>query len=467
MSRNYNKISIYLLVVLFTCNLKAQQLPSKSEILSKLKLGNEYWMSVNPGYGNNQWARSVYFIGNTEFYKIYPNDMYKQYTENWCKLNNWSLNGGTQTRNADNQTCGQVYFDLYMMDSIKQDAKIVAITSSINNMANSNISTDWWWIDALFIAMPVFTRFGIQSADTVYLNRMHQLYKHTKDSLALYNYSKGLWYRDASFKPPYSTKDGEDSFWSRGNGWVIAAHARVLELLPANNPHRNEYVQTFQQMAAALKIRQRSDGFWNPSLDDPNEFSGPETSGTAFFTFAIAWGVNNHLLDSAEYHPTLVKAWDALSNTALQSNGFLGYVQGVGASPAQAYANVTQDFGVGAFLLAGSELLKMTKGELPEPGNFYIKSVNVIDKTHLSIYFSKPTDTTTAFQTENYVLSNEISILRITKGANYSTLLINCSELDLGKYQLSARWLHRCHNNCRSSREKRTIPTEKRIEELA
>jgi rhamnogalacturonyl hydrolase YesR len=235
---------------------------------------------------------------------------------------------------------------------------------------------------------------------------MYDLYAYNKYTLGLYNSSEGLWYRDVNYKPPYATKNGQDCYWSRGNGWVVGAHVRILQLLPLKDSHRAEYIQTFQAMAAALKDRQREDGFWNPSLDDANEYTGPETSGTAFFTYGLAWGINNHLLDSATYYPVVAKAWNGLVNTAVQTNGFLGYVQGVGAAPALASASSTQDFGVGAFLMAGTEVQKLCTGTIPAPVNFSLKSIKAIDQTHILVSFNRKVDINSGTIAANYSANN-------------------------------------------------------------
>lgn len=450
------KIILFQLFVLFFLQ-SFSQLPSKLEIIDKMRLVNDYWISQNQVPGNNQWARATYFTGNMDFHKIYPKTSYLEYATSWANNNNWTLNSGIFTRNADNQTCGQVYIDLYNLDDAQQINKISAISQSINNMVNSSKSDDWWWIDALYMAMPVFTRMGIMMNDSTYFNRMYELYTDNKIRRGLFNTSKGLWFRDETYKPPYTTKNGQESYWSRGNGWVIAAHTRVLQMLPLNNSHRAEYMSTFQQMAAALKDRQRSDGFWNVSLDDPNEYSGPETSGTAFFTYAIAWGINNHLLDSLTYYSVVEKAWNGLTSIAVQSNGFVGYVQGVGAGPAFAPQNSTQDFGVGAFLLAGTEVVKLAKGTLPIPYNFGIKSVKAIDKTHVSVTFNNKFDAISALNSLNYSINNEIKITSIIQGNNDSTTVLTVSEMGFGTYQLMVNNIKSFNGNSLENGETKTF----------
>lgn len=414
----------------------SQELPSKKEILSALKTVNNYWITQNPVPGNNQWARAAYFTGNMDFYKIYPKKSYLDYINLWANNNRWALNGGNSTRNADNQTCGQIYIDLYNMDSEKQEFKIENIKASIDNMVNSTKADDWWWIDALYMAMPVFSRFGVMYNDDKYFEKMYQLYTNTKVTRKLYNTSENLWYRDESFDPPYLTPNEEDSYWSRGNGWVIAAHVRTLRLLPENHINRNEYIETFRAMAAALKMRQQADGFWYASLDDPHDYGGPETSGTAFFTYSIAWGINNQLLDSAEYYPVIVSAWDAMTKISVQKSGLLGFVQGVGSNPASSQpvtANSTADFGVGAFLLAGTELLKLAKGEMQVPSDFFISAVSAIAKNRVQVTFSNAFQTLSALDKMNYSIK-DVSITNVIKGKNDSTVILETSELHYGAY---------------------------------
>ncbi len=431
---------LILLLLLSTVNffVYSQELLSKKEILSVMKTVNNYWISQNPVQGNNQWARAAYFTGNIDFYKVYPKKNYLDYMNLWANNNNWALNGGNSTRNADNQTCGQVYIDLYNLDAEKQNFKIASIKSSIDNMVNSTKSDDWWWIDALYMAMPVFLRLGVLYNDNKYFDKMYELYTNTKVTRKLYNNSENLWYRDESFDPPYFTPNGEDSYWSRGNGWVIAAHVRTLQLLPENHISRNEYIETFRAMAAALKARQQADGFWYASLDDPKDYGGPETSGTAFFTYSIAWGINNQLLDSADYYPVIVRAWEAMTKTSVQKSGMLGYVQGVGSNPSSSQpvtASSTADFGVGAFLLAGTELLKLANGEMPVPSDFFISSAKVISKNRVQVTFSNAFENSSALDKLNYTIP-DISINNVLKGKNDSTVILETSDLKYGSYVL-------------------------------
>jgi len=227
---------------------------------------------------------------------------------------------------------------------------------------------DWSWVDAIQMAMPVFAKLGVLYSDSNYFKRMYEMYAFTKyqhGGKGLYNPAEKLWWRDKDFVPPYVEPNGQDCYWSRGNGWVFAALVRVINEIPQNETHRKEYLQDFQDMASALAAIQRTDGFWNTSLHDPTHFGGKETTGTSLFTYGMAWGIRNGYLDKEKYLPIVSKAWNAMLKDALHTNGFLGYVQGTGKEPKDSqpagYDNVPdfEDFGLGCFLLAGSEVYKL------------------------------------------------------------------------------------------------------------
>jgi rhamnogalacturonyl hydrolase YesR len=286
----------------------------------------------------------------------------------WAVAHDWNLAYGNPTdRVADDQCCGQTYLDLYAYHPSPE--KIAKIKIAIDGMVNSAKSDDWWWIDALQMAMPLFARFGVLTGDARYFEKMHALYSHTRSiegGRGLYNPTEHLWWRDADFDPPYAEPNGANCYWSRGNGWVFAALVRVLEVLPAEAPHRAEYLATFQDMAAALAPLQRTDGFWNASLRDPDNYGGRELTGTAFFTYGFAWGIRQGHLSREAYLPTVARAWRALSALAVRPDGSLGYVQGTGKQPSDGQpvtydsAPNFDDFGTGAFLLAGGEVFALS-----------------------------------------------------------------------------------------------------------
>jgi hypothetical protein len=277
------------------------------------------------------------------------------------------MRSGNATTNADDQCAGQSYIDLYRIDP--KPERIANIKTDIDAEVSGSSNNYWTWIDAIQMAMPVFAKLGKQYPTGGYFNKMYSLYNYTKTTLSLYNQTDHLWWRDATFKTAKSPA-GKNVYWSRGNGWVFAALARVLTELPTTDAHRLEYETTFKEMAAALKAVQRTNGFWNESLADPTQFGGSELTGTGLFTFGFAWGVNNGLLLKTDYLPAIVNAWEAIADTAIFSTGALGYVQGSGSEPGDngSVNNVTpsrnmvpdfDDYGLGCVLLAGSEVAKL------------------------------------------------------------------------------------------------------------
>ncbi|MFC0878691.1 glycoside hydrolase family 88 protein [Saccharicrinis sp. FJH2] len=437
------KFIAVLLVLFFALPLQfsaQNKLPEKSEVISVLKKVNNNWMSTHKDPGDREWANSVYFTGDLDFYKLYPKHDYLDYALTWANNHNWQLSGGTTTVNADQQCAGQSYIELYNIDGSTDESKIEAIDAAMTRMVNRDIYDSWWWIDALYMAMPGFAKLGNLHNDTAYFEQMYKLYTNTKVTRNLYNSSEGLWYRDESFLPDQKlTPNGEDIYWSRGNGWVFAAHARILQLLPSDENHRDEYLETFTEMAQALVLRQRDDGLWNPSLDDPDDFGGPETSGTCFFTYGLAWGINAGILDSAIYYPVVQKAWEGLITVALHDDGYVGYIQGVGSQPSSSQPvtyNSTADFGVGAFLMAGTEVAKLAEGVMPQPSEFYLDSLVVVDNSEIQVFFNKSVDVVSAIDPENYSVTGDIQINNITAGDNDSSVILNVIGLEPGSYTL-------------------------------
>jgi rhamnogalacturonyl hydrolase YesR len=360
----------------------AQDLPGPEAILGKLRLANGYFMQQWPDPGkdivtdrsrpSHIWTRGFYYEGLMALYGIDHDRRYYDYAVQWGEAHQWGLQGGSRTRSADNQCCGQTYLELYQIDP--KPERIRDIKASIDAMVATPRNTDWWWVDALQMAMPVFAKLGAITKDPQYFAKMHELYLNTRDQQGthgLYNPEDHLWWRDRNFVAPFKEPNGEDCYWSRGNGWALAALVRVLDVLPADVAQRAEYVQTFKEMAEALRKVQRPDGFWNVSLHDPTNFGGKEVSGTALFTYGLAWGIRQGILPAEVYRPVVVKAWNAMAGEAVHPDGKLGFVQGTGAQPKDSqpvtYDRMPnfEDFGLGGFLLAGSEVYKLATTAKP------------------------------------------------------------------------------------------------------
>ncbi|HMB99719.1 MAG TPA: glycoside hydrolase family 88 protein [Flavobacteriaceae bacterium] len=373
MKKYHLSMAFYLLIIGFTFS---QQPFDGEEVLSQMQLANSYFMEKWPDVGktiitnkerpSNIWTRGVYYEGLMALYQIYPREEYYDYAYSWAEFHNWSFRNGSANRNADDYCAGQTYIDLYNLEP--DPRKLKSTKATLNMLLNTPQLDDWSWIDAIQMGMPVFAKMGVLENDNRYFEKMYHMYMYTRNhhgDHGLFNEEDGLWWRDKDFDPPYKEPNGEDCYWSRGNGWVIGALAKTLSIIPEGTPHREQYVYDLKVMAKALMLVQREDGFWNASLHDPNHYGGKETSGTSLFVYALAFGVNNRILDKETYLPVIEKAWKGLTTEALHTNGFLGYLQSTGKEPKEgqplSYDKVPdfEDYGLGCFLLAGSELYKM------------------------------------------------------------------------------------------------------------
>ncbi|MBD5322262.1 MAG: glycoside hydrolase family 88 protein [Duncaniella sp.] len=374
-----SKCLIVAMAMLSTITVCAEELQPREEILKTLIKVNDLYLKNHPDpllgipyysrkkvYEANIWTRAVYFEGLMALHSIYPANRYLDYATDWADGFKWGMRrDDTATRNADNYCASQVYIDLYRL--CPEPNRLTKTKGTMNMLVNTPQVGDWTWIDAIQMGMPALVKLSATTGDPRYAEKAYDMYSWTKNTLAggLYNKKDGLWWRDADFVPPYKEPNGKDCYWSRGNGWVVAALVRVLDELPADDPHRKEYEKDLKDMCEALVKCQREDGFWNVSLHDPTNFGGKELTGTALFVYGMAYGVRNGLLDRDKYMPVITRAWNAMVKDAVHPNGYLGYVQGTGKEPKDgqpvAYDSKPDfdDYGTGCFLLAGTEVYKL------------------------------------------------------------------------------------------------------------
>jgi unsaturated rhamnogalacturonyl hydrolase len=340
-------------------------LPSKGEVLAVMKKVADYAHSRYPANTDAYWDDGVYHIGMMALDNVANDDDVLAYTETFGDYNNWKLDRGGSGNRHNRLAAGQSWLETYFAspEAVKIDDTRTEIAAQTSVSLATVTSGAYFSVDSQFMALPAFAMLGALDNNTSYFDRLYELFYYNKTTLRLYDTTAHLYYRDASYRyPAKQSPNGKKVFWSRGNGWALGALARILSDLPATDPDRAEYVTTFQQMSAALKAVQRSDGFWNMSLADADHYPGPETSGTALFVYGMAWGITNGLLSKTTYQPVVAKAWNAMVTTAVHPSGQLGYVQGVGKEPvppSKVTYNSAADFGVGVFLLAGSEVFKL------------------------------------------------------------------------------------------------------------
>jgi unsaturated rhamnogalacturonyl hydrolase len=266
----------------------------------------------------------------------------------------WQLQ--TNGFDANDQAIGQTYLALYKLD--RDPAMQQPTREQLDIMVHRPDTAGrplWWWCDALFMAPPVLAELAQITHRRDYLDFMDREWWRT--STELYDAQQHLFYRDSRF-PDRRGPNGKSVFWARGNGWVLGGLARVLQAMPKDYPSRPKYVAQFQQMAAALVAVQRSDGLWSAGLLDTEDYPLAETSGTSLIAYALAYGVNEGILEREQYQPSLTRAWQGLV-AHIYADGRLGSVQPVGDSPGGLRPTSSYVYGVGAFLLAGSEMYRM------------------------------------------------------------------------------------------------------------
>ena len=311
------------------------------------------------------WTNGAYYAGQMAWAKMANDPKQLEFLKAVGEKNNW--NGGPEERFfADDYCVGQTYAQLFQIykDSamikpmIKLCDDILAqphTESLLWNFEGGLHNREWAWCDALFMGPPTLAYISKVTGDKKYLDGMNQLWWRSSDYL--YDTTEHLYFRDSRFFDKRE-KNGKKVFWSRGNGWVISGITRILDNMPADYPARPRYVKIFEDMASRIAALQQPDGTWHASLLDPKSFPFKETSGTGFFTYSLAWGVNRGYLSYEKYFPVIKKAWIAL-NKCVHPDGKLGFVQVPGASPEKVGYEDSEVYGTGAFLLAGTELFKM------------------------------------------------------------------------------------------------------------
>ncbi len=371
---------------------KKAKLPTRTEVLTAMELANHHFTNKYPDAGaptfvkrmrpSNLWTRGVYFEGLvalTDIERTANPTLYEsnsQYLCDWASFHKWMPRNGVKTRDADDYCCCQAYLAMYLN---KQATDYSPTKECMDNLLTTSESLhDWTWIDAIQMGLPVLTKLSLvvqkegDAGFARYAEHGWKMYEWTRNTLAggLFNRSEGLWWRDKDFTPPYQEPNGRNCYWSRGNGWVYAALVRAMQDIidmPGYDSHLAQYRADYMLMTHALVECQRKDHFWNVSLHDESDYGGKELTGTALFTYGMAWGIRHGWLDKKTYTPIVADTWKAMVGECLHDDGFLGFVQGTGKQPGDSqpvgYDQEPDfdDFGLGCFLLAGSEVYALCK----------------------------------------------------------------------------------------------------------
>ena len=320
-----------------------------------------------------EWHNGAFYAGVMALAKDTHGARFFDKMVKFGEVNGWKL--GPRPYHADDHVVGQTYAELFLRE---KDPRMIApmmeaFDAILANPKDDNLDFDakknpdrlnrWSWCDALFMAPPAWIRLWTATGNQAYLDYAVTKWWVTSDYL--YDKDEHLYYRDSSYFGKQE-KNGKKVFWGRGNGWVMAGLVRMLQFLPADHPARARFLTQFRDMADKILTVQQADGFWRASLLDPESFPMQETSGTGFYCYAFAWGVNEGVLDRARFEPAVRRAWAALAS-CVTPDGKLTHVQPVGATPVTFDAQSTEPYGVGAFLLAGSEVRRLAPSPKTSP----------------------------------------------------------------------------------------------------
>jgi len=308
---------------------------------------------VAPPIADNDWERGTFYTGVMALYRATKDPSLLERAEHWAETNGWQPGPGIAPANS--LTCAQTYLDIH---AIRREARMIEATRRFVDgriREERRGREEWFYSDALYVAPPALAQLAKATGDPRYLDYLSSMYWDVVD--ALFDAQAGLFYRDRRFVPLRTLHDAP-VLWSRGNGWVIAGIPLILEHLPADHPGRPRYLDLFRKMARALKPVQGKDGLWRTSLLDADEFPEPDTSGSAFFCYALAWGVNRGHLDADEYLPVVSRAWNGLAS-CVEPDGKLGWVQRINDRPGPVARSDTHEYGAGALLLAASEMMRL------------------------------------------------------------------------------------------------------------
>lgn len=336
-------------------------------VLATMKKVADWQLNQSPRHPAADWTCAALYAGMMGLSQIADDLKYHDAMLAMGRQLAWKP--GKRLYDADDHCVCQTYLDLYlqhrqpeMLKPTKEQFDFILANPRTNSLLFVKGARDRWaWCDALFMGPPAWVRLYAATSDKRYLDFMDREWRATSDFL--YDKDEHLYFRDSTYFGKREA-NGKKIFWSRGDGWVMAGLARLLQVLPPEHPQRKFYQQQYLEMAARIASLQQPDGLWHSSLLDPDAYPLKETSGSGFYTFALAWGLNRGILDRAKFEPVVRRAWQALVE-CVTAEGKLEHVQPVGADPKKFDPTHSDVYGVGAFLLAGSEIYRLALADLP------------------------------------------------------------------------------------------------------
>lgn len=313
---------------------------------------------------SSNWVAATFYVGASRLARVSDDTRTLRFLSAVADHYNYSVRGarsGKTMLNADDIAIGDLYEELYARRG--QEGVLMPLRQRLDwqvpylARAEDTPALVWWWADALYMAPPVFARMTAITGDPKYLNAADKEWRRT--AARLWVEDEKLFLRDERFKDEnHRDADGDRIYWSRANGWVIGGLVRWLESVPADFAGRAFYVDLFQKMAGRVAGLQQEDGLWRASLLDPEAYPEAETSGSVFYVYALAWGINHGLLDRDTYLPHVLKGWAGLNRHVL-ANGLVGAAQKTGDQPVSIDPEDVGLYASGTYILAGLEVASL------------------------------------------------------------------------------------------------------------
>lgn len=340
-----------------------------TEIISRMEKAAEWQMNNPSPYGALEWHCAPFYAGLTDLYELTGNKKYLEYVKSVGTENDWKIRD--RRYHADDHAVGLSYIKLYqhynnpeMITILKNEFDWILANPPEHYIKDKNGTVRlrynrerWNWSDALYMAPPVWAGLGAVTGDTKYVDYLVQEWKQAHEWF--WSEADSLYFHDRRDIVKVSPA-GKKVFWARGDGWVFAGLVEVLQYLPKDHPERDYFETIFKKMATKLLAIQKENGTWAPSLLDIDNPPQDDISGSVFYVYGLAWGINNGLLERVSYEPTVRKGWKALCQRQ-KENGRLINIQPVGGYPEAFDPETTAIFGVGGFISAGSEVWKMVQ----------------------------------------------------------------------------------------------------------
>lgn len=345
--------------MVFTASVGSIRATEADQVLVDMKRVADWQLGHPSKHAVHDWTQAPFFLGLANLHQVSKDARYLAALREFGQR--VSFGPGPRVDHADDHAVLQAWIELYRQTGDKNQLQPALdhyeiLQSSLAGKSGASAgggSFTWCWCDALFMSPAVWVQLGEITGERKYTDFADREWWTTTD--VLYDPQESLYYRDNHFFGK-RTDNGRKVFWARGNGWVVGGLIHILDRLPVDHPSRTRYLGLYHDMMESLARLQGADGLWRTSLLEPEAPVG-ESSGSAFFVYGMAWGLNRGLLPEATYRPMVEKGWQALAR-CVQPDGMLGFVQRIGDRPGEAGAHESEVYGSGAFLLAGSEIIR-------------------------------------------------------------------------------------------------------------